>query len=59
MSANNYILIKQTDKYEIWDKDADTNSGYIVDTKKTLREAIKATDDIDSEYGIYFDIKND
>lgn len=64
MSANNYILIKQTEKgYEITIRDADTNYQLGKETVvKTLEEAVKVASRIEKEeiveYGIYFELKD-
>jgi hypothetical protein len=61
MSQNNYTLIEQKEenKYEVSNRDADTNESGKVYTVKTLEEAVRKANEIEkecwlgnSEYGI-------
>lgn len=55
MSMNNYTEIKynlETKNWEVWNKDADTDSGFIEFSFKTRDEAIDSIGDIYSEYGL-------
>lgn len=57
MSANNYIQINR-ETFEVWDKDVETDNGFLVGKANTLEKAIDVANEYMREnvveYGILF-----
>lgn len=62
MSLNNYVLVKElkNGRYKVVELDADTNYQFGKAIKcSSLREAVKVAINIESEYGIHFNLKDE